>query len=222
MQSILSFPERGPWGKASYPGNCSGYVVKELIQYFRPKSVADPCEGSGTTKDVCATLRVPYWGADLREGFDLTSTPVFQVCPFAPDLVILHPPYFRIVRYSGKVWGTAPNPRDLSQVNEWEEYLSGLFKMVGNCVGSVAPGGRVALIIGDVRQRGSYYSAAAEVIHAYQPDHVEAVLIKEEHHVRSDKTTYTGNFIRIMHEYVIVLRGRPLTDDERHEAGDGR
>jgi hypothetical protein len=26
--SLLSFPERGPWGRAGYRGNCSGYVYQ--------------------------------------------------------------------------------------------------------------------------------------------------------------------------------------------------
>ena len=215
MHSILSYPNRGPWGKSSYPGNCSGFVIRDLIQHFKATHVADPCEGSGTTKDVCAELHLPYWGSDLRKGFDLAELPVMAAAPFTPDLIILHPPYFKIVRYSGHVWGDAPHPRDLSHEEDWGEYLRRLHRMVGNCVGSLAPGGRLALIIGDVRQGGAYYSAQAEVLHWHSPERIDSVMIKAQHHVRSDQTVYNGRLVRIMHEYVIVIRGREKTDDER-------
>ena len=38
MQSIVSYKERGPYGKSSYRGNCTGYIIKDLIEQFYPKS----------------------------------------------------------------------------------------------------------------------------------------------------------------------------------------
>lgn len=32
MNSILSYKDRGPYGNANYRGNCSGYVIKDLIE----------------------------------------------------------------------------------------------------------------------------------------------------------------------------------------------
>jgi hypothetical protein len=29
--SILSFPDRGPWGNSQYRGNCSGHVYKRIL-----------------------------------------------------------------------------------------------------------------------------------------------------------------------------------------------
>ena len=56
----MSFPERGNYGKSSWRGNTSGYVIKELIQHFDPKIFVDACEGSGTSADVCKEMGVPY------------------------------------------------------------------------------------------------------------------------------------------------------------------
>ena len=51
--SVVSYPERClAWGKSSYRGNCDGTLFKELLMRYRPKSVADPMMGSGTTGDV--------------------------------------------------------------------------------------------------------------------------------------------------------------------------
>ena len=38
MQSIISYKDRGPFGNPTYRGNCSGYVIKDLIQHFYPSS----------------------------------------------------------------------------------------------------------------------------------------------------------------------------------------
>ena len=48
MKSVMSFPERGNYGKSNWRGNTSGYVIKELIQHFDPKIFVDACEGSGS------------------------------------------------------------------------------------------------------------------------------------------------------------------------------
>lgn len=209
MHSILSFPARGPWGDSRYPGNLSGYVVRALIQHYRPRRVADPCEGSGTTKALCASLGLPYWGSDLREGFDLTATPLIQAAPWNPDLIVLHPPYFRIIRYSGTVWGKEPDPRDLSHESDWEHYLTRLHLMVEHARMSLAPKGHLAVIIGDVRQLGHYFSAQSEVLRWFEPSEIDAVVIKAQHGVSSNQKSYAGPLIRIMHEYVLVVRAIP-------------
>ena len=52
MCSVVSYPNRGPWGNAQYRGNCSGWLAKDLILRFKAQSVFDPAEGSGTVRDV--------------------------------------------------------------------------------------------------------------------------------------------------------------------------
>ena len=46
--SVVSYPDRGPWGDPKYRGNCSGWLAKDLILRFKVQSVFDPAEGSGT------------------------------------------------------------------------------------------------------------------------------------------------------------------------------
>jgi len=50
--SVVSYPDRGPWGNAQYRRNCSGWLAKDLILRFKVESVFDPAEGSGTVKEV--------------------------------------------------------------------------------------------------------------------------------------------------------------------------
>ncbi|GAI73849.1 unnamed protein product, partial [marine sediment metagenome] len=52
LKSVVNYPQRGPWGDAKFPGNTSGYLLVDLINYYQPRSILDPMEGSGTTGDV--------------------------------------------------------------------------------------------------------------------------------------------------------------------------
>ena len=79
MTSVVSYPERcSQFGNSRYRGNCDGRLVKDLILRYGARKVADPMQGSGTSRDVVNGLNkykktsIRYWGGDLREGFDLT------------------------------------------------------------------------------------------------------------------------------------------------------
>lgn len=207
VRSIVSYPERGPYGNASYPGNCSGHLIGDLVTHFRVKSLADPAEGSGTTRDLCEARGIAYDGFDLREGFNLEERALLDVLPGQVDFVFFHPPYYRIVPYSGVVWGDRPHPGDLSHETNWQEYLARLYRMIRHCLTAVAPSGHLAILIGDVRQDGAYFSAQAQILKWFRPSMIEAVLLKAQHNVRSNRSMYSGPLIRIEHEYCIVVRG---------------
>jgi len=55
--SILSFPERGPWGDPGYRGNCSGYVYREVFEHLHPRVFIDPMAGSGPSVEVAREMR---------------------------------------------------------------------------------------------------------------------------------------------------------------------
>src|ERR1700722_13668179 len=51
---------RGQYGNQSYPGNCSGNLIRDLLKFFRHDSIVfDPMSGSGTARDVCEALGIP-------------------------------------------------------------------------------------------------------------------------------------------------------------------
>jgi hypothetical protein len=96
LTSIHGTPGRGDYGDASYRGNCSGLLIKDLLQFYDPRRVADSCEGSGTCRDVCQELGIDYFGGDLKRGFDATDPTCFQnVGTF--DFIWFHPPYWKMV-----------------------------------------------------------------------------------------------------------------------------
>ena len=42
LTSLLRYPDRGPWGQSGYMGNCPGFLIVDLLDYFNPASVFDP------------------------------------------------------------------------------------------------------------------------------------------------------------------------------------
>ena len=68
---------------------------------------------------------------------------------------------------------------------------------------SLEKGGRMAVLMGDIKKKGQLYSMLSEII---KPGTLENIIIKAQHNCFSDKTRYGGSFIPILHEYVMIVR----------------
>ena len=154
MCSVVSYPDRGPWGDSRYRGNCTGHLIKDLILRFNSKSIFDPAKGGGTVREVVNGINkylkreIHYEGRDLNQGWDILTS---QLPEKQFDLVFYHPPYWDIIKYSD-------NPRDLSNyptLNEFELKLTG---SVDRLLRAVKPNGIMAILIGDKRRAGNYYA----------------------------------------------------------------
>lgn len=121
--SVLSFPMRGPWGDSTYRGNCSGYVYREIFGRLRPRVFTDPMVGSGTSVQVTREMGIEAYGLDLHSGFNILTQRILEVVKKPSDLVLSHPPYHDMIIYSGKVWGEAAHPDDLSRCASQEEFI---------------------------------------------------------------------------------------------------
>jgi hypothetical protein len=138
-------------------------------------------------------------GGDLRDGFDLTQDDV----PVAFDLVFLHPPYFTAIPYSGNMWGSEPDPRDLSQCESYTEFLDKLDDAQFRVYDALRSGGILAVLIGDVRKTSVLYPISRDM--RWYGDPV-AQVIKVQHNVTSARTQYSGSFIELAHEYLVLTR----------------
>lgn len=213
MTSLVSFPQRcNLWGDPRFHGNCDGTLFKELVLRYEPKSVADPMMGSGTTRDVIAGLNghrdldIRYWGSDLTKGFNATS----QRLPGTFDFVWVHPPYWNIVRYGN-------SPADLSGCVTYEEFRTGLRATLRNCFEAVKPGGRLAILVADVRRRGRYFPIVRDLLNwEGELGELRSIIIKAQHNVRSDAKKYPPmEDVRIQHEYCVVFR-KAITTPSGH------
>jgi hypothetical protein len=206
--SILSFPDRGPWGNPRYRGNCSGYVYREIFEALHPRVFTDPMVGGGTSVEVAREMGIEAHGLDLHSGFNILKDRILDAVGKPSDLVLSHPPYHNIVVYSGNVWGQAPNPDDLSRCASEDEFLDKLTLALDNQREATRGGGYYGAIIGDVRRGGVYSSYQADLIVRMPKKELQAVLIKQQHNVASNGKDYPLRLPRIMHEYVILWQRR--------------
>jgi hypothetical protein len=211
MQSIVSYPDRGPYGKNSYRGNCSGLLIKDLIQQYHIKSLSDYMVGGGTTEDVCKEMKIPGTFLDLNRGFDMVDMDM----PDRPQNIFWHPPCDNIVIYSGlqysdkavlEKYGIDPKKNDLSRCPDWHTFIKKLNHCMLKQFAALEKGRdhRMFILMGDIKKQGVLYSMLCDIA---KPGTIEQVIIKTQHNCWSDRQTYSNNnFVPIVHEYLLVLR----------------
>lgn len=209
--SVVSYPERGPWGDRAWAGNTSGHLVKDFLEsYWQRGYVYDPMEGSGTTRDVCKELNIPYIGTDIHTGHDLMSIKTRRDIEAAnrdKDITIIfwHPPYWNIVPYT-------VNQTDLSRAPTYRAFLSAAFDVMRWLSTSIlAPGGVMGVLLADVRtlrDRRTYFLTDDLLS---EENVTRCGLIKEFRYIKVQHNTRSGGrtsyqFAKLNHEYFTVLR----------------
>lgn len=202
--SVVSYPDRcSLWGDGRFRGNCDGRLFLNLVRLYKPRGIADPMLGSGTTRDVIEWLNrkeparhIDFWGSDLRAGFDLEHDDL----PGQFDLVWVHPPYWNIIRYSS-------DPRDLSAESDYSTFVRRLERCLMRCATALTPGGRLAVLVGDVRRRGLYYPIIRDVLNM-EPrlGQLRSIIIKVQHNCTSDTRRYRLEDVPIRHEHCLVFK----------------
>lgn len=184
----------------------SGFVAVDLINHFSPSLFVDVCEGSGTSGDVCREMGVPYVGLDLHKGNDFTKDYVLSQLPHPADLVFSHPPYHNMIKYSGNMYGNKALGADTSHCKSVDEFLEKSHVMLLNQREATKNGGVYATLIGDMRKSGTFRSFQADYIDMMPKDELLSVTIKIQHNCVSNGRQYSGSFIPIMHEYLLIWK----------------
>mgnify|MGYP004507287333 FL=1 len=209
--TVLSFPDRGPWGDSKYRGNCSGWYQAFLIWKYKVKKFAELFAGSGTGYDVAKDMEINYIGADLnplavRPGIICVNAVTDPVpVEFAnADFVFMHPPYGAEIKipYAGSMY---PDPTgilsksDLGQM-PWDKFMVSLNQIVMRYFSAMEGGARMGILMGDVRRKG-LHSMLTDIV---KPGELEQVIIKMQHNTCSGGRSYSSkNFV---HEYILVLK----------------
>src|SRR5262249_55063106 len=124
-----------------------------------------------------------------------------QELPDLFDMVWIHPPYWNIIRYSD-------HPSDLSTCDCYEDYRQKLRVCLRRCSRALEPGGRLVVLIGDIRRCGLYIPIVRDVMNL-EPEvgSLRSVVIKAQHNCQSDAKTYPHlEDPRIKHEYCLVFK----------------
>lgn len=217
LTSIASYFARGKYGSNSWRGNCSGLLIRDLLEHYKPDTFGDLAVGSGTSIEVAqdlgynqfnsvfSDLNPKYGGVDIS-GPDL-DFPLL-------DFIFFHPPYYvfpgsSMPVYSGKgadgkgMWGEEVNPHDGSRISDPGEFKRWFDTCNANLYKLLRKGGRLAILMGDSRYRGQYYSMFKNMDLFGE---LEQVIIKQQHNCLTDAIQYSGKFIPLEHEYLVILR----------------
>ena len=208
LTSIHATPGRGNYGNASYRGNCSGLLIKDLLMFYRPRRVLDPMTGGGTCRDVCRELGIECVSHDVTAGADASRVNAFWDDGLF-DFVWLHPPYWKMIRYSD-------DPRCLSNAPTLPEFLRRLRAIVRNCRAALRPKGQLAILMGDMRDRGQYLALPFRTMNVARMENFELAapeIIRFTHGTTSARgKQYNLSFIPRLHDVCLVLKQGP-TDD---------
>lgn len=208
LTSIVSYPERGEGGNNRYRGNCTPKLIEDLIGFFKPQEICDYMCGSGSTRDAAEKCGIKSHIYDLHSGFDLLNSEI----PERPQFIFWHPPYWDIIKYSDVMYkasdveekyGYDPRKSDLSRIQDWDKFVEVMNYAMMKQFAALEKGGRMAVLMGDIKKRGKLYSMLSEII---KPGTAENILIKAQYNCFSDNTSYSGSFIPILHEYVLIVR----------------
>lgn len=200
MKSVVSYPERGQYGNSKYRGNATGKLIIDLQQVYKFNSVSDYMSGSFTTQDVGRDLGITTNCYDLNSGFDLIT----QDIPERNEFIYWHPPYWDIIKYSGYMYGDRPLKNDLSHIADYDKFIRAINYCLYKQYVSLENGGRMAILMADVKKKGKLYSMLLDMD---KVGTLEQIVIKEQINCMSDNKQYSNNnFIRIAHEYCLILK----------------
>lgn len=219
--SIVQYGQNGRdnrYGSNKYRGNTDGTIVKDFLDFCEMKfkrpvnTCSDYMVGSGTTKDVCVERGVDGVWTDLRYGFNVLK----EDCeiPDRPEVIFWHPPYSAMIGipYAGKEWddkkfmekfGYDPKPYDLGRM-DWEQFVKALNFCMLKMFSALQSGGRMGILMGDIRRKGVYKSMLLELA---RPGEVDALIIKNQCNTMSGNKVYSNmNFVPIDQEYFLILK----------------
>lgn len=201
LTSLYHDNEPGPYGSRSYPGNCGGNLIRDLVRYYRPTTVLDPMTGSGTCRDVCDSLGVHCVSGDLRLGTDACEAEAYPT-GLEFDFIWAHPPYWRQKIYNA-------DPRCLSKAPTLDAFLERYALFISNTANRLAPDGKFAILMGDYSDREAGF--APLVYHtkrlAFDAGLRQACtdIVRFSHGASSSRKVYRSSFIPGLHDICAVF-----------------
>jgi hypothetical protein len=204
LTSLYHFSRAGEYGDRSYPGNCGGNLIKDLLSFYHPASVFDPMTGSGTCRDVCRELEIPCVSTDLKCEFDATDPDSYLQFAGSPrfDFIWAHPPYWRQKIYSD-------SPKDLSRSATLDDFLASYAIFIHECARILSPRGKFAVLMGDYSDREAgfvpltYYTK--QLAFAAGLKQATTDIIRFSHGASSSRKTYRSSFIPGLHDVCMIF-----------------
>jgi hypothetical protein len=201
LTSLYHNAEAGNYGDRGYPGNCGGNLIKDLLRFYRVRSCFDPMTGSGTCRDVCNELGIYCWSSDLHQGQDACDASQFPRACF--EFCWIHPPYWRQKLYT-------ENQSCLSRTPTLDTFLDRYKLLIDNCAGSLVPGGKLAILMGDYSDREAgfvpltYHTKQLAFAAGLRQDGTD--IIRFSHGASSSTKVYRSSFIPGLHDVCMIFQ----------------
>jgi len=242
ITSVWSFPDRGKWAThtSNFRGNFAPQIPRNVIERYSNTSdiVLDPTVGGGTTGIECRLTGRNFIGFDINPKFvklankamDFTLpevldepyysikvgdlTKLTEIQDNSIDLIITHPPYANIIRYSnGEITG------DLSNISSIEKFCRIFRKGINHLYRVLKPNHYCAILIGDLRKRKHYIPLSFYIMENFLDAGfaLKEDVIKIQHNCKTtpywQKQTEKYNFLLIMHEHLFIFRKPDLLEN---------
>ncbi len=230
--TVWSFARRGNWAthNSKYRGNWAPEVVRNLILRYSKEGdyLLDPMVGGGTTAIECKLLNRNLLALDINpEAVKLTQNALEFECEFNPkvkvaindsrdlsflkdesiDLILLHPPYADIIKYSNKeIEG------DLSNIHDLDKFCDEIEKVTIELYRVLKKDKFCAVLIGDTRRKKMYQPLAFKVMKRFLKVGfvLKEDIIKHQHNCKATgfwvNKSKEYNFLLIMHEHLFVFQ----------------
>jgi hypothetical protein len=202
LTSLYHNAVAGPYGSRSYPGNCGGNLIRDLLRYFQPQgTVFDPMSGSGTCRDVCAELNLPCISWDIRDGRDACDPEGFAITDKV-GFIWVHPPYWRQKLY-------AADPRDMSRTSTLECFLDAYGQFFRNCAAVLTTGSKLAVLMGDYTDHEEgfvplvYHTKRLAFAAGFRQHCTD--IVRFSHGASSSKKVYRSSFIPGLHDICCIF-----------------
>jgi hypothetical protein len=202
LTSLYHFHRAGEYGDRTYPGNCGGNLIRDLLLYFRPQGIVlDPMSGSGTCADVCRELGIPCMAWDIHRGIDACDPQGFSDSEMF-DFIWAHPPYWRQKLY-------AADDRDLSRAASLDVFLRRYGQFFRNCAAALKSGGKLAILMGDYSDREAGFVPL--VYHTKRLAFAAGLrqcctdIIRFSHGAGSSRKVYRSSFIPGLHDVCTIF-----------------
>ncbi len=100
---------------------------------------------------------------------------------------------------------------DLSNCVSYDHFRELLMVCLKRCFKVLKEGGRLAVLIGDVRRHGKYKSIVKDILN-FPYGEIRSIIIKVQHNCTSDRKAY-GKLedVPIRHEYCVIFQ-KPVGD----------
>ncbi|MEN6387259.1 MAG: DNA methyltransferase [Phycisphaerales bacterium] len=237
--TVWSFPERGNWAthKPTYRGNFAPQIARNIIEMYSQKgeTILDPMVGGGTTIIEAKLLVRNAIGLDINpKAVELTKEALkFNHHPASEqkvkqgdardlsfiddnsiDLVLTHPPYLNIIKYSEeKIEG------DISHIGSLPVFCDEIEKIARELFRVLRPDRFCAILIGDTRKSRHFVPLAFNVMQRFLKAGfvLKEDIVKVQHNCSSTgrwtRQALTSKFYLIMHEHLFVFR-KPKRDED--------